>query len=240
MKPKIIKIPGKTKSGISIIEEKCFRYMVEKLGYTKKKMNKEFGIGHRLWHLSLITYYTPLQVEELRRKKIMSSRQSVRPVRWRERALILEKFKPGITQLVEQADYKEALQLIQNLNHEIHEAKEALRLVLKHLRHGGKRRGITINLVANALEFRVEKILKKLGLEYQCQYRIGKRYYDFKVGKLLIEVDGRYHNDKVDTIKNRLANKKGYILLRLPEKEIQYAEIITDKINQANRQANSL
>lgn len=240
MKPKIIKIPGKTKSGISIIEESCFRHMVEKLGYTKKRMKAEFGIGHRIWGLSLNTYYTPEQVEELRIKKMMSSRQSVRPIRWKERAKVLEQFEPGITKLIEERSIEEALIIIQNLNYKIYEAKESLRLVLKHLRHAGKRRGININLVANALEFKVEKVLKSLNLTYTCQYRIGKRFYDFKVGNLLIEVDGRYHNEKTDSIKNKLAHKKGYTLLRIPEKEVDYVEILKNKIYTAHRQANSL
>jgi len=240
MTPKIVKLPGKNIAGKAIVEEECFRHMVEVLGYTKKKMQKEFGIGHRIWALSLNTYYTPIEVEQLRRKKIMSSRQSVVPVKWRERAQVLEKFKPGITVLVEQANYGEALKIIQSLNHDIHEAKEALRLVLKHLRHAAGRRGIKINLVANALEYKVERILIQLGLSYKCQHRIGKRSFDFKIGKLLIEVDGRYHNPKIDEIKNRLANKKGYILLRIPEKEVQYVEILKDKINKALGQANSL
>ena len=240
MEPVIVKIKGKTSSGLSIIEEKCFRHLVEVEGYTKKKIRDKFGIGHRIWALSLNTYYTPLEIEKLRRKKIMSTRQSVKPVRWRERAKVLENFYPGIIKLVEDGNYEKILGVIRELNHLIYDSKESLRLLLKHVRHGSKRRGLKLNLVANALEYKVEKVLIELGLNYICQYPIGKRQFDFRVGKLLIEVDGRYHSERTDKVKNKLAHKKGYKLLRLKESEVKYVQIIKDKINKANRQANGI
>jgi len=232
MKIILERIKGKDIRGCQIVEENCFRELFEKKQLTKKQFIA-LGYNHRIWTRSVKKYYTKERVEELRRKKIRKGKALSYGLKWRDRATILESFKPGIIDLVESDDYRSAIEKVVEINDMVYEAKEAVRLVLKHLRHGAKRRGIRINLIANALEFKMKKILMGMGIEFIPQYRIGIRSYDFKLlkHKILLEVDGRFHSERVDTIKDKLAKKKGYTLIRIPEKEIKNVYFIKDKIN---------
>lgn len=86
------------------------------------------------------------------------------------------------------------------------------------------------------IEEMTEDLLIELGLEYQSEFKVNKSFYDFYLPKenLLIECDGEYWHSFPEAIerdikKNELAEKEGYILLRLSEKEI-LSNKIKDKL----------
>lgn len=80
--------------------------------------------------------------------------------------------------------------------------------------------------------------LDKLGVVYERQFEAKdiKRFYDFKIGNILIEVDGDYwhgkdlvyedknrmqkHSEWVDEVKNEWAVSHGYLLYRVWESDI--------------------
>ena len=80
--------------------------------------------------------------------------------------------------------------------------------------------------------------LDKLGVVYERQFEAKdiKRFYDFKIGSILIEVDGDYwhgkdlvdvdknrmqkHSEWVDEVKNEWAISHGYLLYRVWESDI--------------------
>ena len=89
------------------------------------------------------------------------------------------------------------------------------------------------------LEQQVADMLENEGVDYErekpLKYMAGWRYYDFCLidYNVLIEVDGQYYHDtrgkpsyvimmakKNDAIKNWLAKKEGYNLIRIKEKEL--------------------
>jgi very-short-patch-repair endonuclease len=76
-------------------------------------------------------------------------------------------------------------------------------------------------------ELEMAEVLNNMGIVYQDQYRVDTRWYDFYLPEqnILLEVDGRYWHTtpdglKRDKIKNRLAKKMGYRLVRVWEDEI--------------------
>ena len=82
------------------------------------------------------------------------------------------------------------------------------------------------------------EFLDKLGVTYERQFEAKdiKRFYDFKIGNILIEVDGDYwhgkdlvyedknrmqkHSEWVDEVKNEWAISHGYLLYRVWESDI--------------------
>ena len=82
------------------------------------------------------------------------------------------------------------------------------------------------------------EFLDKLGVIYERQFEAKdiKRFYDFKIGNILIEVDGDYwhgkdlvyedknrmqkHSEWVDEVKNEWAISHGYLLYRVWESDI--------------------
>lgn len=89
------------------------------------------------------------------------------------------------------------------------------------------------------LEQQIADMLEGEGIDYErekpLKYMAGWRYYDFCLidYNVLIEVDGQYYHDtrgkpsyvimmakKNDAIKNWLAKKEGYNLIRIKEKEL--------------------
>lgn len=89
-------------------------------------------------------------------------------------------------------------------------------------------------------ELKVEKIMKGLGIQYECQKILDDVIYDFFIPehKLMIEVDGDYYhgnpavyqesqlngmqlkNKKKDIYKDHLAKGLGYDVIRFWEKDI--------------------
>ena len=120
-------------------------------------------------------------------------------------------------------------------------SKEAVKRLRKRLHAGKKsppmnraRRPMT------SLEQRVADLLDELNIEYErelpLRYQAGYRYYDFHLFEhgILIEADGSYYHDtqgkasfvimmakKNDAIKNWLAKKEGFQLLRIKEDELK-------------------
>lgn len=97
----------------------------------------------------------------------------------------------------------------------------------------------------SSLEVRVAKCLTELNISYESQYLLSYRYFDFKVNKVLIEINGDYWhanpekysaNDiisfpkgkkilasslwKKDEVKKRAAEKKGFTVFYIWEKEL--------------------
>jgi very-short-patch-repair endonuclease len=101
------------------------------------------------------------------------------------------------------------------------------------------------------LEQQVADMLDDMGIEYErekaLKYQAGWRYFDFHLIEhgALIEVDGEYYHDtrgkpsyvimmakKNDAIKNWLAKKEGYNLIRIKEKELlQEYDGVKEKIS---------
>lgn len=226
-----------------VIEKKVFIRLMEVEKLSRKKCKDIYNISNQLFNKSLGYHYTPQRIEELRRAKIMGTLVGIRPVKWRERAKVIENYFPGLIKAIEDNKLKLALNKLDKANDLTYDLKEAVRLVHKHIRGQSKRKGITVNFVANALEYKVKKIIISLGLKYKTQYPLENRFYDFKIigKKLLIEVDGKQHHTKTSNIpKDELAKKYGYRLIRIKEKDIKNVHYIKDKINKALRDKTSL
>lgn len=71
-------------------------------------------------------------------------------------------------------------------------------------------------------------------IDYSTQFSIGGYSFDFKIGKLLVEIDGSSHNnfetDVIDFIKQRLARLEGYSVLRVNENQLEsvFALLLND------------
>ena len=82
---------------------------------------------------------------------------------------------------------------------------------------------------SNRSELRLSRILQHANIPHIRQFNFYKRYtadFAFPNTKLLVEVDGSFHDNNEDTkqrdhIKNRAAKKYGYTLLRIPAKRLQ-------------------
>ena len=228
--------PRRNAKSYHVIEEKTFKRIMEVERLSRKRCKEVYNISPHLFTKSLNYWYKPEEIEKLRRKKIMGTLVGIRPVRWRERASIIERFIPGLILDIETANYKSAVEKLEKANDITYELKEAVRLVHKHLRRPSKASKVHINFVSNALEYKVKKIIESLGLKYKTQFRIEDKFYDFKIKgyRVLIEVDGKQHHTKESNIpKNKLAKKYNYTLIRIKEKEVKNVHYIKDKINKA-------
>lgn len=103
----------------------------------------------------------------------------------------------------------------------------------------------------NKIEKQVSDFLNENNIKYYFNFFInnGKicKQYDFKIGNILLEIDGDYwhggpgvekhhfsveKNEKNDLLKNQLAKEKGYRLIRIWESEIKNnPNIILERIN---------
>jgi very-short-patch-repair endonuclease len=78
-----------------------------------------------------------------------------------------------------------------------------------------------------SIEEKMAKTLTEINIKYEEQFKIKRKYYDFYLPEYctLIECDGTYwhsldNNKNNDIVKNELAKKTGYTLLRFTENEI--------------------
>ena len=95
----------------------------------------------------------------------------------------------------------------------------------------------------NEGENQIRKILKKHGFDFNTQYPIViadedktiRRIFlvDFLIGhKVIVEVDGCYHDGEFDTERDRLTSNMGFKTLRIPRDDFNYNEDeIVSKIN---------
>jgi very-short-patch-repair endonuclease len=211
----------------TLIEEQ-FRHYVEELLYTRKDFTSKLGLNHRYFTAGLRAYYSPEEVEELRRKKLVSSNIHCRVRTWEQKLSDIEPFYPGFTKIF-QDNIKENPELVMkaliDLNDMFYKVKQAIKPIKKYANQSLSRQGkARMNFVANGLEARVKFALDELGIEYQPAFGIGNRRFDFRVGHTLIEVDGgQYHElgNKRDKVKEKLAKKAGYKILRLDEKLVK-------------------
>lgn len=219
-------IPGKNNPQKTLRED-IFRYYFEDLKYTRKKFTSELGLNHRIFTYGIKAYYKAEDVEELRVKKIVRSNLGQAITKWEDKLKAIEVFQPGFTGLFKDniKDNPEVvMKAIVELNDKFYRAKIAIRPIKKYTNQAITRKGGNrVNLVGNGLEARIKFMLDELGIIYECQYKLGKYYFDFRVGKFLLEVDGaKYHaNPKKDMIKTRLAQSQGFEIIRITDEMIK-------------------
>lgn len=223
-----VKVPQRGKSKPQkTLREDIFKYYLEELGYSRRMFTDILGLNHRIFTVGVMAYYTPEQMEKLRRKKIVKGNILGRMVKWEDKMANIEVFIPGFTKIFQDniKDNPNAImEVLVELNDKFYKAKHAMKPIKKYVnqslkRSGGKR----INLVSNGLEAKIKFILDELGFKYECQYKIKKYLYDFQVGKTLIEVDGRYHEKTKDRddLKENIAKTHGFKILRISEEMVK-------------------
>ena len=81
-------------------------------------------------------------------------------------------------------------------------------------------------------ELKVKNILEELNISFTHNDKIGRFWSDFLfLTNKIIEVDGEYwHNDLKDKIKDDFLISKGFVVLRIKEKELKNISIVKDKI----------
>lgn len=241
MEIKLVKISGKGSYKRSVVEKKQFIQLFEGEGKTKKWFKSQ-GIGHRIWKETLNHWgYDARKIEQLRVAKILSGTCiGKRITQFSERVDNVAKHFPSIKLALESYESNPELmaETISDINSKMHDLKEDLRKIHKHTRQRLKRkRVLPINFVANHLEHRVYLLLRELGLECLPSFMIKNRVFDFYIPahNLLIEVDGRYHTPEKDLIKDGIAKRNGYKLLRILEEEVKYVYKVKNKIRKACR-----
>lgn len=215
-----VNIPGMERPQKTFTPE-VFKYYFEIMGYSRKQFTTELGVNHRIFTRGLKAYYTPEHIERLRVKKIVRSNVGGRVKLWADKLADIEVFLPGFSKVFED-NIKDNPSIVMaemvKLNDQFYKAKLAMRPIRTYINQSLSRLGEKrISIVANGLEAKVKFILDDLGLAYECQFKLGKYAYDFKVGETLIEVDGQYHEkgEGNDIVKTKKAIKSGYTLLRL-------------------------
>lgn len=207
------------------LREDIFKYYFEELHYTRKDFTSKLGLNHRIFTRGMKTYYTPEKIEELRIKKIVKHNTGGRVKLWDEKLNDIEVFVPGFKKLFED-NVKEnpgvLMDRLIEINDKFYRFKLAVRPIKKYINQAISRKGEERKkFVANGLEAKVKFWLDDLGIKYECQFSLGKFFYDFRIGKTLLEVDGNLHTEKGDFIKTNYAKVKGYSLYRINKEEIR-------------------
>ena len=230
---KTITIKKEDSRGFKIIPKEDFDALLEK-GLSRKKA-REFNIGNSLWNNSYNYHYRPDEIEKHRIDKIKTTNAIKRYDSWNDNLKSLEIISPGITKLFKEnlKNNPEILNSeIDRLNDLFHEMKIFIRLSKKYIRQACNRKGIKpIKLVANTAEYRLKKILKELKIEFEVQPYIDKHWFDFKVGKTIIELDGEnFHEALKDGFKDNIAKKYGLEVIRIDTKELNNIETLKNKL----------
>lgn len=80
------------------------------------------------------------------------------------------------------------------------------------------------------IEKKVDDFIRGMGKDYEYQFIADWKFiYDFKIGNVLIEVDGKFWHSKPENIsndhrKNEWARNNGFDLIRLPQKIVESGE----------------
>ena len=222
MKLKFCKVDVGKPTPQKTFTRKVFRYYMEVIGYTRKEFTTILGVNHRIFTNGVKAYYTKEQIEKLKAKKIVKTNIGNRVRTWDEKLKNIERFIPGFTKLFitnTKENPEIVIRELLKINDEFYKFKQALKPIKKYLNQSLTRLGKDrLNMVGNGLEAKVKFILDDLGINYQCQFKLGKFFYDFRVNNTLIEVDGRqYHGKGINMPKDKLAKLKGFKVLRLPE-----------------------
>lgn len=223
-----VKYPGFSNPQ-KVLTKECFDYYWITLGYSRKKFTEILGLNHRIFTRSSNYYYNNLEIEKLRTKKLIHWHNRENHTGWLDSLEALEKFQPGFREEMKAAytlNPLGAFKRLVEINNLMYEVKLGLKKCRKHLRSRLKRKGLLNQVpkfIANGLEYKFTKILREMGLGFKPQYKIGTKIFDFKIKgkKVLIECDGRYHTPESNKLKDKIAHKKGYILLRFTEREIK-------------------
>jgi very-short-patch-repair endonuclease len=232
----LIKVKGKGSYKRTCIEPEQFKRLFES-GMTKKSLNRDYNIGHRIWKESILQAgYNAYQIEKFRQKKLTKGNRGCKSKKIKDRIIYIDKFFPIREAYDNYSDDPDTLAiLINSINDELYEVKTHLRQVKKIVNQKLKRQGKNpINFVQNSWEYRVKKVLISLGIDYLSSFKVGKNYYDFLLPEYntLLEVDSaQYHSKESNKPKNEVAKNAGYKLIRIKEKDIKYVHIIKDKIS---------
>ena len=237
---KTIRIYKDNGKSYSIIPKKDFDKLIEQ-GLTRKKARK-FNIGSTLWNNSSTYHYNPKELEAQRLNKIRTTNSINRYKIWEDNLEKLENISPGISELFKNniRDNPEVvIEEIERLSDMFHEMKLFIKQSKKYMRQSCKRKGVEYpKMVANSSEYILKRTLKELGFKPKIQHYIEKLWYDFKVGKYLIELDGsNYHTDERDRYKEKVAKDHGYKVLRINYTELKDIETLKIKLKKCLHKA---
>lgn len=209
----------------TVICKEDFEKYVVKERLSRDKANSILGISHHLYQNTIHYWYDYDCIKGQKVDKMIEANREERKALWNSSLKYLEKFYPGITELfLNNLQNPEPItEKLLEMNSDFYEIKAFIHLTKKYIRQACKRHNVPyIKFPANLQEYRVYRILRDLGYKVQCQFYINPYWYDFKIGKVLIEYDGKqYHSHKGelnhrDKIKIKLAEKNGYTVLRIP------------------------
>lgn len=209
-----------------ICKEDFEKYVVSKK-LSRLRAYKELGISQHLYQNTIHYWYNYKTINCQKVDKMIETNRLERKEVWQSSLDYLEKLYPGITDLFlnNLQSPQPIVDKLMELNSTFYEIKAFIGLTKKYIRQACIRKGVKYTkLPANLQEYRVYSILKDLGYNPECQFYIKPYFYDFKVGKVIFEYDGKqtHNNDGTlngrDSKKERLASKNGYKVLRIPYK----------------------
>lgn len=231
---KLIRITFSDGSYYSIIPKSDFDNLIKR-GITRKKA-PELGIGSRIWNNSYNYHYNKDEINSHRVDKIKTTNAQNRYTQWRDSLSKLETISPGISDLVLD-NLKDNPELImdelERLSDLFYEMKIFMRQSKKYIRQACIRKGVPYKkMVANTSEYQLKVLLKSLFDDVEVQPYIEKYWYDFRVGNYLIELDGEsYHTDERDRLKENIAEKHGFNVIRFSTDELKNKVTLIEKIN---------
>lgn len=198
--------------------------------FVKKKVSRSegtrlYGISSHLFQNTLHYWYGSDMIRCQKIDKMVFKNREERRKLWESSLNWLENKYPGITDIFlnNLQNPRVITEKLEELNSDFYEIKAFIRLTKKYIRQACKRHGIPyIKFPSNLQEYRIKRILKELGYNPESQFYIKPYWYDFKVGNVLIEYDGKQTHNHDGTLNDRdkkkedLAKKKGYIIFRIP------------------------
>lgn len=210
----------------TVLTKECLDHLIVNPKISRKKAIKLYGISTHLYQNSIHYWYDYNAIKGQSIDKIVKANIEGRRVIWQSSLDMLEPKYPGITDIFLNnltTNPKLISEKLEELNSDFYEIKAFIRLTKKYIRQACKRHGVPyLKMPANLSEYRVKSVLKSLGYTPETQFYLKPYWYDFRIGKLIIEYDGRqtHNNDgtlnRRDTLKQELANKEGYTVVRIP------------------------
>lgn len=219
---------------VSILPKKDFDKLIVAPGLSRKAASEKHLIGSKLYNHSMAYHYSGDQIEKQRVSKIRECNKRERLDQWESSLDELDKIMPGTKQFFEDnlRDHPELInQKLIELNGLFYEIKNFIRSSKKYIRQAINRKGmVSEKMVSNLSEYKLRKLLLGLGYTVENQFYIKPYFYDFRVGNIIIEYDGQYHTPEKDSIKEALANKHGYTILRVFKEDTKDIESLKEKL----------
>jgi very-short-patch-repair endonuclease len=215
------------KVGCTIICKDDFDKYIWSQGLSRKKAAKIYGISYHLYQNSIHYWYGGDEIKLSGYDKVKESNRLLRKEIWNDSLKFLENLYPGISDIFlnNLQNPRVITEKLEELNSDFYEIKAFIKLTKKYIRQACKRHGVEyIKFPSNLQEYRVKRALKELGYTPISQFYIRPYWYDYKIGKVLIEYDGKqtHNNDGTlnsrDKAKEELSNKMGYVVVRIPYK----------------------